>query len=233
MDLRKPLGLSDYSGFVVQGDEIFGSLSTEWSVKYSLSKRKVLTWYKTLHPLSIPLYVSGNTVVAATRRGEIIRFDREDGRVVWKTKIQTYASKKIISDAGLLYIVDASGSVVAISFETGQKKWLTKLSNFAEIDVRDNHAFIARGRKIYVGNRKTVEVLNASNGNKLGEYITTPIEGKFGAIIGSLSFADGSIIFARYDGTIFSFDIDGYSDLRWKRDLKIGDYKPKLQRWCT
>ena len=199
---------------MVQGDE-YGSLSTEWSVKYSLSKRKVLTWYKTLHPLSIPLFVSGNTVVAATRRGEIIRFDREDGRVVWKAKIQTYASKKIISDAGLLYI-DASGSVVAISFETGQKKWLTKLSHFAEIDVRDNHAFTVRGRKIYVGNRKTVEVLNASNGS-VREYITTPIEGKFGAIIGGLSFADGSIIFARYDGTIFSFDIDAYSTLRWKK----------------
>jgi outer membrane protein assembly factor BamB len=220
LDHKKPLGLSDYSGFIVEGDEIFGSVSDHWTVKYSLSKRKAITWYKTNHPLSIPVYLSGNSLVVANRRGEVIKFNRDDGRVVWKTRVQTYASKKIVADAGLLYVVDASGSVVAIDFETGQKKWLTKLSNFSEIDVRDNHAIAVRGRKLYVGHRKTVEVLNSSTGNKLGEYVTPAVQGKFGAIVGSLSFADGSLIFARYDGSIFCFDVDSYSELRWKRDLR-------------
>ena len=96
LDKKKPLAVSDYSGFVLRGDELFGGVSPNWAARFNFKSRKPMTWYSIEAPLSVPMLVSGNAVICATRNGEVYRFDVESGKLVWKTKLPSYASKKLV-----------------------------------------------------------------------------------------------------------------------------------------
>lgn len=217
IDESKPLAVSDYSGFVSREKEIFGSVGPRWAVRYNFDTKTPISWYKIDSELSIPALVSANDVFFATRSGGLYKYEISTGKLAWKISLQTYASKKMIVNAGKLFTVDGSGNVVAIDYQTGQKSWLVSLSNVSEMDVRDVSSIVVNGPNLYVGSRKTVEVFKVKNGSKVGEYSVPAIEGKFGSVIGDISFAADTIVFARYDGYIFSFNTGKFSSLRWKQ----------------
>lgn len=222
LDAQKPLALTDYSGFVESSGFLYGAISKSWAVKFSYKDRTPVAWYKIDSTLSVPVLLDGKFIVLATQSGQIIKYNADSGELVWNTKLQSYASKKLLLSSGLILTQDSSGNVVAINYLTGQKSWISKLSNFNDIDVRDTNSIVVSGRKLYVGATRTVEVFLVRNGEKLGQYLTPEVGGKFGAIVGDISFVSGVVIFGRYDGLVFAFKEDNFSQLIWKRKLDSG-----------
>ena len=219
LDSQKPLGVTDYAGFTLDGDEIFGSISPSWLVKYDLSDRMPKEWFNTDSELSVPAIVRENFVLAATKNGSVTKYDRDSGSLIWKTIIQAKAIKQIQMSLDTAFILDARGGVVAIDLKTGSKRWLTKISSYSELEIRDLVGIKLKNGNLYVGSRKTVVVLRLNDGKKIGEYSTPTVRGKFGSVIGDISFVADSIIFGRYDGYVFSFNFNKFSDLIWKKDI--------------
>ena len=219
LDRVKPLANFNYSGFVLRRNYIYGHVNAKNAVKWDIELNQPKAWYHLDESLSVPMLVTGESVLAATKSGAVYKFQDATGKVLWKAILPAFVSKKMVIDGGFVYALDSAGNLACIELSTGEKKWIRKLDNSAEVDIREVRGLSLSAGNVYVGNVGTVEVFEANTGRKLGKYNVSKYVGKFGAIIGDISFTSNSIVFARHDGWIFSESLDNYSKNRWKHRL--------------
>lgn len=220
LDSRRPLALTDYSGAVLESDSLFSFSEGGFAFKFDLETRTPRVWFPVGSKLSVPAVVQGQNVFLATMAGDIFSFNHDSGALNWKTRLDSYVVKRILISNGMLYFVNAGGNVGALEESSGEQKWLTQLINVSNLEVRETGAIAQERERLYVGARSTVEVFDVKSGERLGQYQTPKIAGKFGAVIGNIVFRADSVVFSRLDGFVFSFDKNKYGDLLWSRDLK-------------
>lgn len=65
--------------------------------------------------------LNGSTVYSIAYNGNLAALDMMSGRVLWKREYSSYRNLSL--DAGVLYLTDAKGNVVAVDANSGIEKW--------------------------------------------------------------------------------------------------------------
>jgi outer membrane protein assembly factor BamB len=65
--------------------------------------------------------INGSTIFSIAYNGNLAALDMMSGRVLWKREYSSY--RNLAMDAGVLYLTDAKGNVIAVDSASGIEKW--------------------------------------------------------------------------------------------------------------
>ncbi len=71
----------------------------------------------------------GNRIYAASINGNVVALDPENGKQIWRNKLDTRLSSGPGVGEGLVVVVSADGYVVALAAEDGTERWRTEISS--------------------------------------------------------------------------------------------------------
>jgi outer membrane protein assembly factor BamB len=78
--------------------------------------------------LGLGLATEGNRVYAAGYKGEVLAFDRDSGRVIWRTKTKAPISGGPAASADMVVVGSSVGEVIALTASDGKILWRVRLN---------------------------------------------------------------------------------------------------------
>jgi outer membrane protein assembly factor BamB len=154
--------------------------------------------------------IVGETVLAASQKGELVALNLADGKVWWRFKVDPVgeSSPAYNGNDGLAYIGDLTGWLNAVNARTGQKAWAFKTGS----EIKSSPVYV--DGKVLIGSYdEHLYCLNAKTGQLLwkartgGPVHATPSIGNGVAYIAgcdeqfrALRLADGKEVFASNSG---------------------------------
>lgn len=119
------------------------------------------------HPRQV--VVSGSDVFLGTFQGDILRLDRENGRVLWKKNGGDSVVGGVAVGASRVFAGTRSGEMLALSREDGSELWRASVSTSvasAPVVAGDTVIFLTLDNRTYA--------LNSVDGTRLWVHSTTP-----------------------------------------------------------
>ena len=133
-------------GATLDGTELF--YTTDRKI-VSVEKTSGKTNWAANNPFSMMIGSScgvfPDVIVAATARGEIFGVARQDGKLLWKTKVSDLDTPPIYSYNNTVVVADGENGVYAFDAATSNKKWEYKSECGEFMTLEGNKAYFGNG----------------------------------------------------------------------------------------
>jgi outer membrane protein assembly factor BamB len=142
--------------------------------------------------------------------GEVIAFNRRTGAIRWRRTIGPTESSPLVA-AGLVYVADWSGRVLALVARTGKPRWTFRAGGA----IKGSPALA--GGRIFIGSYDGhVYAVGARSGRLAWRASGQPRLGRAGSFYSTPAAAYDRVYIGSTDGKVYSFGA-GTGRLRWSR----------------
>lgn len=131
--------------------------------------------------------------------GEVIAFDADSGRVVWRRRTAVTESSPLVA-GGLVYVGDWSGRITALAARSGRVRWIFRAGG----EIKGSPA-IANGRLVVGAYDGQVYALAARTGKLLWRSGSQARLGGRGRFYSSPALAYGRAFIGSTDGKVYAF----------------------------
>jgi outer membrane protein assembly factor BamB len=191
------------------------SIRRLWSVKVGDGQGKK---YNQLMPA-----IEGDTVYAASANGVVMAIDRQNGRTLWRKRLDMVLNGGVGAGSGMVLVGSQTSWVIALDKDNGDELWRTRVSS--EVLSRPQ----TNGRMVVV---QTIDGkligLNARDGQQRWVYESTvpslTLRGTSSPLL-----IDNFVIAAQANGTVVSVAIDN-GTLRWEQRISIPTGRSEIDR---
>lgn len=167
--------------------------------------------------------LDGNRIYAASADGEVKVIDRERGKVVWKTELDTPLSGGVGLYGDALLLGSSDGFVVQLSADDGAERWSTRLQGEVLAPPQGD------GRVVVVQTYDgKLQGLDFDSGRKLWTYDSNvPVLTIRGTSTPILD--DGTVYAGFANGRVMAFDAETGS-IRWEVRVAISQGRSEIER---
>lgn len=167
--------------------------------------------------------LAGNRVFVASNNGNVIGFEAESGRRLWRTRLDHTLSGGVGIGEGLVLVGTEDSLVIALSLESGEVLWEAQVAS--EVLSRPQ---AARGVVVVQSIDGTLTGLNASNGERRWLYESTvPVLSLRGT--SSPLIVENFVLAALANGSVVSVALDN-GTLRWEERVAIPTGRSEIDR---
>lgn len=174
--------------------------------------------FNRLHPVMV-----GNAIYAAGNNGVVVAVNREDGRTLWRTRLDFDVSGGVGASNGMVLVGTENSEVIALDMEDGEILWE------AQVTSEVLSAPVTNGRVVVTQSIDgKLTGLNATNGSELWIYESTvpalSLRGDSSPLI-----VDAFVIAAFANGSVVSIALDN-GTLRWEERVAIPTGRSEIDR---
>lgn len=203
LDNQKPLASIDYAGWIFSSGLLIGSLNESEIVGVSLAKQQVEWKINIAGGLTVPPAGFGSWIFFATRSGYVYKINALSGEVLWRSRLDSFVNRPIVKAGSSLLLITSSQTLYHLDSETGQMLWAFDTSFNDTLTLRGQAAPLIVNNVVYFGIASgEIIAVNIGSGKQIWRINPNHSSAEFKDIMGELTYYDGKLIFARYDGTI-------------------------------
>ncbi len=165
----------------------------------------------------------GKLVAVGTPKGEVLAFDAETGKPLWKSRVSSEVLAAPVIGEGLVVVRSGDSRIAGLDAKDGKRRWLYQLS-MPTLTLRSNVGVLL-GQKVVVAGFPggKLVALNNQNGASIWDVAVALPKGATElervADLSSLPVVQGrEICAAAFQGRVACFDI-GTGNLLWSRDI--------------
>lgn len=167
--------------------------------------------------------ISGDTIYAASAEGEVKAVDRDRGKALWKTDLETNLSGGVGVYGDALLLGSSDGSVLKLSADSGELLWSTRLQGEVLAPPQGNGKVVIA--QTYDGK---LQGLDFATGEKLWTYDSNvPVLTIRGTSTPILNGDTAYVGFA--NGRVLAFNADNGSVL-WEVRVAISQGRSEIER---
>lgn len=167
--------------------------------------------------------IVGNTIYAAGNNGMVVAVNREDGDVIWRTRLDFDVTGGVGASNGLVLVGTENSEVIALSMDEGEMLWQ------AQVTSEVLSAPVTNGRVVVTQSIDgKITGLDADNGSELWIYESSvpalSLRGDSSPLI-----VDAFVVAAFANGSVVSIALDN-GTLRWEERVAIPTGRSEIDR---
>lgn len=167
--------------------------------------------------------VQADRLYAASREGRVTALNRESGKVLWRTSLDSVLSGGVGTGGGLVIVGDNDGTLIALDTDSGKERWRTSLSGEVLAAPGANSSVVV----VQTQDAKLVG-LAAETGNRLWQYETdVPVLSLRGTAAPVVT--DTMVIAGFSSGKLVALEA-GSGSVLWETRIAIPKGRTELER---
>lgn len=218
LDLEKPLAAADSGGFIVSGDALFGSHDAKYFFSYNLKSRNFLWWTELKGFASTtPVVVGGDSIVVATRSGQLVSMKTLTGSVNWTIDLDSHVERPLLVKDQTVFLMTAAQVGYAIDAATGQRKWVYDAGFTDQVVVkRAPMPVVFQDNVVFTLSSGEILALGLSDGKVRWKFDPLFGDGRFKDFVGDATLKNDRLVLTRHDGWVGEVSLSQVKKINWQ-----------------
>ncbi|MDD9950954.1 MAG: PQQ-binding-like beta-propeller repeat protein [Zetaproteobacteria bacterium] len=215
LDAKKVLSHGDFGGWVKSGSLWLGEVEERYLGAF-VTPGKAAWLAKLGSSVAAPLFLSGENLIVALQDGRVLSLRVRDGKLNWEQNLGTMVVRQMSRSGQVLFMVTAEDKLYCLDYASGVVKWFYGDKKGSGVALRQLTAPLLVKNVVVYGLRDgSIHGVDKNSGNLRWIYRSDAVAGAhtFLDIVGDLALVNKSIMFARADGLVDSFDLDDHGGL--------------------
>ena len=213
VNAQKPLAEGDFSGWISNDKGVLiGTYADRWVVALKAKSTSAAWWLELPDGIAGPLTVFDTQLYVSGRDGTLSQVDVATGKVNWRTKLSSFAYRKVVRNDKTVYALTAAQQLYAIDRENGNVNWIFD-GGFPEgLTIGSAATPVLTSDAIIIGLAKgDLVAVNLTSGKEIWRYANESTNGRFHDVNTSVLVKGDRLYMTRYDGFISCLEISASS----------------------